>query len=70
MDTNCVPLIEDLFLLYICYEGDFMSHLYKSKRYDLIDMFNDTSQYLDDIFIIDNHELENIFAIYIQQNFS
>ena len=39
IDTNCVPLIEDSFLLYICYEGDFMSHLYKSKRYDLIDMF-------------------------------
>ena len=37
-------------------ERDFMSHLHKSKRYDLIDMFDDTSRYLDDIFTIDNPE--------------
>ena len=35
-----------------------MSNLHKSKQYDLIDMFNDTSRYLDDIFTIDNHECE------------
>ena len=35
-----------------------MSDLHKSKRHDLIDMFNDTSQYLDDIFTIDNPEFE------------
>ena len=35
-----------------------MSHLQKSKRFDLTDMFNDTSQYLDDIFTIDNPEFE------------
>ena len=58
MGTNCAPLIADLFLY--CYERDFMSDLYKSKRHDLIDMFNDTSQYLDDIlvFIIYNPEFE------------
>ena len=51
---NCAPLIADLFLY--CYERDVMSDLYKSKRYDLklIDMFNETSRYLDDIFTIDN----------------
>ena len=48
MGTNCAPRIADL-LLY-CYERDFMSDLHKSKRHDLIDMFNDTSRYLDDIF--------------------
>ena len=52
MGTNCAPLIADLFLL--CYERDFMSNLQKSKRFDLIDKFNDTSRYLDDIFTIDN----------------
>ena len=31
-----------------------MSNLQKSKRFDLIDKFNDTSRYLDDIFTIDN----------------
>ena len=33
-----------------------MSNLQKSKRFDLIDKFNDTSRYLDDIFTIDNPE--------------
>ena len=56
MGTNCAPLIADLFLF--CYERDFMSNLYKCKQYDLIDMFNDTSRYLDDIFTIDNPEFE------------
>ena len=55
MGTNCAPLIADLFLY--CYERDFMSDLHKSKRHDLIDMFNDTSRYLDDIFTIDNPEI-------------
>ena len=54
MDTNCAPLIADIFLF--CYERDFVSNLHKSKRYDLIDMFNDTPRYLDDIFTIDNPE--------------
>ena len=41
MGTNCAPLIADLFLY--CYERDFMSNLQKSKRFDLIDKFNNTS---------------------------
>ena len=49
MGTNCAPLI-DLFLY--SYERDFMSDLHKSKHYDLIDMFNDTSRYLDNIFTV------------------
>ena len=65
--TNCDPLIADLFLY--CYERDFMSDLHKFKRYD-IDMFNDTSRYLDDIFTIDNLNLRNILLTYIQLNFS
>ena len=52
MDTNCAPLIADLFLY--CYERDFMSNLQKSKRFDIIDKFNDTSRSRDDIFIIHN----------------
>ena len=56
MGTNCAPLIADLCLY--CYERDFMSDLQNSKRFDLIDMFNDTSRYLDDIFTIDNPEFE------------
>ena len=63
MGINCVPLIPDLFLY--CYERDFMSNLQNSKRFDLIDKFNDTSRYLDDIFTIDNPEFaEHIPDIY------
>ena len=56
--TNGAPLMADLFLF--CYERDFMSNLHKSKQYDLIDMFIDTSRYLDDIlvFTIDNPDFE------------
>ena len=42
-----------------------MSNLHKYKQNDLIDMFNDTSRYLDELIIIDNPEFEkNIPDIY------
>ena len=47
MAINCAPLIADLFLY--CHERDFMSNPQKSEWLDLIDKFNDTSRYLDDI---------------------
>ena len=56
LGTNCAPLIADLFLF--CYERDFMSNLHKSKQYDLIDMSNHTSRYLDDVFTIDKSEFD------------
>ena len=63
MGTNCAPLIADLFLY--SYEMDFMSNFQKSKRFDLIDKFNDTYRYLDDIFTIDNPAFaEHISDIY------
>ena len=63
MGTNCAPLTAVLFLYF--YERYFMSDLHKSKRFDLIDMLNDTSRYLDDIFTIDNPEFEkHIFDKY------
>ena len=63
MGTNCAPLISDLNLYY--YERDFMSNQQKFKRFDLIDKFNDTSRYLDDIFTIDNPAIaEHIPDIY------
>ena len=55
MGTNCAPLIA-IFLF--CYERDFMFYLHKSKQNDLIDMFNDTSRYLGDIFNTDNPEFD------------
>ena len=56
MGTNCAPLTANLFLFW--YEKEFMSNLHKSKHYDLIDMFNDNSLYIDDIFTIDNPEFD------------
>ena len=35
-----------------------------SKLYEFIDMFNDNSRYLDDLFTIDNPEFEKHILIY------
>ena len=49
-----------------------MANLPKSKRFDLIDKFNDTSWYLDDLFTIDNPEfaehIPDIFPRELQLN--
>ena len=70
MGTNYTPLTADLFLF--CSERDFMPNCHKSKEYDLIDLFNDTSPYLDDIFTIDNPAFEkhipDIYPTGIQLN--
>ena len=50
------PLVADLFLF--CYERDFISQ--KKKRYDLIDAFNSTSRYLDDLLNIGNIHFEHM----------
>ena len=69
MGTNCAPLVADLFLF--CYESDFMKSLTKEKRYDLIDAFNSTSRYLDDLLNIDNIHFEHmVHRIYISLNFN
>ena len=47
METNCTPIFADKFLLF--YERDFMKSLTKERRYDMIDAFNSTSRYLDDL---------------------
>ena len=60
MGTNCSPLIADLFLF--CYERDFMKKLQKGIIKDsdkLMEIFNETSRYLDDILTIDNPQFLN-----------
>ena len=52
MGTNCTPLVADLFLF--CYERDFMMSLSDYKQACVIDAFNTTSRYLDDILNINN----------------
>ena len=52
MGTNCAPLVADLFL--VCYERDFMKSLSRENQADIIEAFNSTSRYLDDLLNIDN----------------
>ena len=52
MGTNCAPLVADLFLF--CYERDFMKSLSLENQADIIEAFNSTSRYLDDLLNIDN----------------
>ena len=58
MGTNCAPLVADLFLF--CYERDFMMSLSDDKRADIIDAFNTTPRYLDDILNINNFYFDNM----------
>ena len=58
MGTNCAPLVADLFLF--CYERDFMMSLSDDKQAGVIDAFNTTSRYLDDILNIINVYFDNM----------
>ena len=58
--TNCAPLVADLFLF--CYERDFMLSLSDDNQADVIDAFNTTSRYLDDILNIDNVYFDNMVS--------
>ena len=48
--TNCAPLVANLFLFY--YER-FMLSLSDNKQADIIEAFNSTSRYLDDLLNLD-----------------
>ena len=50
---NCAPLVADLFLF--CYERDFMLSLSEDNQSGVIEAFNSTSRYLDDLLNIDNN---------------
>ena len=60
MGTNCAPLVADIFLF--CYERDFMMSLSDDKQADIIDAFNTTSRYLDDILNINNVYFDNMVS--------
>ena len=60
MGTNCAPLVADLFLF--CNERDFMMSLSDDKLADVIDAFNTTSRYLDDILNINNVYFDNMVS--------
>ena len=52
METNCAPLVKDWFLF--CYERDFMKSLSRENQADIIEAFNSTLRYLDNLITIDN----------------
>ena len=60
MGTNCAPLVADLFLF--CYEMDSMMSLSNDKQANVIDAFNTTSRYLDEIFNINNVYFDNMVS--------
>ena len=60
MGTNCAPQVADLFLF--CYERDFTMSLSDDKQTDVIDAFNTTSRYLDDILNVNNVYFDNMVS--------
>ena len=60
MGTNCAPLVSDLFLF--CYERDFTMSRSDYKQADVIDTFNTTSRYLDDILNIKTVYFDNMVS--------
>ena len=70
MGTNCAPLVADLFLF--CYERYFVKSLSRKNQADIIEAFNSTSRYLDDLLNIDNiyfeHMVDRIYPAELQLN--
>ena len=60
MGTNCAPLVANLFLF--SYERDFMTSLSDDKLACIIDAFNTTSRYLDDILNINIVYFDNMVS--------
>ena len=58
MGTNCAPLVADLFLF--CYERVFMLSLSEDNQSGVIEAFNSTSRYLDDLLNIDNNFFDSM----------
>ena len=66
MGTNCAPLVADFFLF--CYEREFMVCLSDDKQSDVIDAFNTTSRYFDDILNNNNVYFDNMVSQYTLQS--
>ena len=58
MGTNCAPLVADLFLF--CYERYFMLSLSEDNQSEVIEPFNSTSLYLDDLLNIYNNFFDSM----------
>ena len=58
MGTNCAPLVADLFLF--CYEKNFTLSLSEDNQSGVIEAFNSTPRYLDDLLNIDNNFFDSM----------
>ena len=58
MGSNCAPLVAHLFLF--CYERDFMLSLSEDNQSGVIEAFNSTPRYLDDILNINNNFFDSM----------
>ena len=66
MDTNCAPLVADLFMF--CYERYFMLSLSDNNQTNIIEALNPISRYLDDKLNIDNPYFEQMVGqIYLAE---
>ena len=66
MSTNCAPFDPDLFLF--CYERDIMLSLSDNNQTDIIETFNSTIRYLDDLLNINNPYFEQwVGQIYLTE---
>ena len=60
MGTDCAPLVADTFLF--CCERDFMMSFSSNKQAEIIDAFNITSRYMDNILNINNVYFDNMVS--------
>ena len=58
--ASCAPLVADFFLF--CCWGDFVMSLSDDRQADVVDAFNTTSGYLDDILNINNVCFDNMVS--------
>ena len=58
---NGAPLVADVFRF--CYGKDFMTSLSRENQADIIEAFNFTSKYFDDLLNIDNVHFEQMVDI-------
>ena len=58
MGINCNSLVADLFLF--CYERDFILSLSEDNQSGVIEAFNSTPRYLDDLLNIDNNFFDSM----------
>ena len=68
MGTNRAPLVDDLFLF--CYEREIMLSLSDDYQSEVIEAFNSTSRYQDDLLNIANNFFDSMVNHIYRQNFS